>query len=285
MSRGVLLLCLGNPYYGRYASQLCRSIKSVDPDIKVAVAYSENVFSHETQDPFDEKILVPKEYYYNGGFPDYIKAKVYLYNLSPFNETIFLDADTIWLPNKKITTLFEDFKDVSFTISNRGREKLSEAKDGFIHWASPIHIREQYGEVGWLYNLASEFIYFRKSEEVENLFKEAQEIYDNPKIKFKKFATGLPDELAFLLAMIKTETYPHQAPFLPIYWEQFEKKSPKPQDLYQNYYAYSLGGNVNTPQQEQIYNNLANHYNAKFGVNGYFPAKNKLSWLPERKTL
>jgi len=46
-----------------------------------------------------------------------------------------------------------------------------------------------------------------------------------------------------------------------------------------------MGGNTNTKNQEQIYNNIANISNKKFKVNGYFPAKSKKNWLVERKDL
>ena len=72
MDNGVLLLCLGNPYYGNYAVQLARSIIAVDPTMKVSVACSGSVLSHNTVLPFDQIIDVPKEYFYTDGLPDYI---------------------------------------------------------------------------------------------------------------------------------------------------------------------------------------------------------------------
>jgi hypothetical protein len=142
-----------------------------------------------------------------------------------------------------------------------------------------------YGSEGWLYNLASEFIYFSKCEEVRELFTLVQKIYVDPKIGFKKFAHNLPDELAFEIAMMTLKIDAHAAPFTPFYWEQFERKSMPVHEMYEKYYGYSMGGNVNTKGQEQIYNNLANNYNSRFGVSGYFPAKNKQSWLNQRQSL
>lgn len=282
---GVLLLALGNPYYGNYAVQLARSIKSVDSSISVSVAYSGSVLSHNVNLPFDNLIEVPKDYFYTDGLPDFIKAKTYLYELSPYKHTIFIDADVIWLPQKSITELFNEFKEIDITFSNRGKQEVSEAKAGFIHWADPKEITRVYGNDGWLYNLASEFIYFRKNKKVERFFKIAQEIYSDPKIEYKKFAHHLPDELAFEIAMIKTGMYPHAENFIPFYWEQFERKSMPVHEMYSKYYGYSMGGNVNTPSQEQIYNNLANNYNSQFKVSGYFPAKSKNAWLSERTSL
>lgn len=285
-SKGVLLLALGNAYYGNYAVQLARSIKAVSPEVSVSIAYSGNVLSHNGSNlPFDNQIVVPNEYFITNGFPDYLKAKTYLYELSPYDKTIFIDADVIWLPHKPITDLFNEFDQVDITFSNKGSEKISEAKPGFIHWANPKDIAAVYGEDGRLYNLASEFIYWRRDKKVEEFFEVAQEVYIDPKIPYKKFAFHLPDELAFEIAMLKTGMYPHKERFMPFYWEQYEKKAMPVHKMYQEYYGYSMGGNVNTKGQEQIYNNLANSYNSKFGVSGFFPAKNKMSWLTERKSL
>ncbi len=285
MSEGVLILALGNPFYGNYACQLARSIKATSPDVKIACAYAGNVLSHNRNLPFDELIEVPSEYYTSDGLVDYVKAKTYLYELSPFERTIFVDADVIWLPQKPITQLFNEFKEINITFANRGKEKLSEAKNGFIHWAKPSDIARVYGEDGWLYNLASEFIYWRRDKTIEEFFKVAQQVYVDPQIEYKRFGTHLPDELAFEIAIIKTGIELHASPFVPFYWEQAEKRALNVQQMYKEYYGYSLGGNVNTGQVANIYNNLANHYNKKLGINGYFPAKDKRSWLPERKTL
>lgn len=285
MTEGVLILALGHPYYGNYATQLCRSIKVTAPQMKVAVVCTSASMAHNPNHQFDHVIECPSEYFHTDGFEDFLKAKTFIYQLSPFDTTIFLDADTIWLPNKPISNLFNEFKDINFTISNRGREKLSDAKSGIIHWAEPTEIKSVYGNEGWLYNLASELIYFKKCKEMELFFELVQSIYVEPKIKYRKFGHGLPDELAFELAMIKTAVEPHVCPYIPIYWEQFERKTLPVHEMYDQYYAYSLGGNLNSKQTENIYNALADHYNKQFGVRGYFPAKNKREWLKERHSI
>lgn len=285
MSKGVILIAAGHPYYGNFANQLCRSVKASSPGIDVAVATIDGALSHCAIHSFDKIIDIPREYVTTKGQPDYVKAKAYLYELSPFTETIFIDSDVIWLPQKPVTDLFEMFKDIPFTMANRGAQEIGKAKEGFIHWCSPKTLIEKYGfkPDTMLFNAASEFIYFKKCKEVKALFKEAQKVYADPPKGFKMFAFHLPDELAFEIAMMKTGLHPHVAPFIPFYWEQFERRQLPVYDMYKQYYAYSMGGNTNTGNTAQIYNNLAQHYNKKFGVSGYFPAKNKSGFLPERK--
>ena len=289
MSKGVVILALGHVNYGNYAMQLARSIKAVD-ECNITLLYNHTAIGHikDLFTVFDTAIEVPREYYITNGLPDYVKAKTYLYELSPYEETIYIDADVIWLPQRKISDLFNNLSDIDIIIGNRGKESLKEAKKGFIHWADPSDIIHVYGSEGNIYNLSSEFMYFKKCDKVEVFFNLAIIAYLNPKIKFKKFAHHLPDELAFIIAMIQTQIE-FFSPYIPFYWEQFEVKSTRKTkpifEIYKEYYGYSMGGNTNTKNQEQIYNNIANISNKKFKVNGYFPAKSKKNWLVERKDL
>jgi len=290
MSKGVIILALGHSNYGNYAIQLCRSIKAVDESANITLLYNDSAITHFKNNTsiFDNVIEVPREFYITNGLPDYVKAKTYLYELSPYDETIYIDADVIWLPQRKISELFNELSNTDIIISNRGKELLKDSKKGFIHWADPEEIREVYGTKGNIYNLSSEFIYFKKCNKVELFFDYAIVAYFNPKIKYKKFAHHLPDELAFIIAMIQTGIE-FISPFTPFYWEQFEVKSTRKTkpvfQIYKEYYGYSMGGNINTTNQEQIYNNIAALSNNKFKVKGYFPAKSKKNWLIERKDL
>lgn len=288
MNKGVILLAVGHPYYGDYAMQLCRSIKAVCPTAVVALAHGDGGGGHVNakNNPFDFLIDIPHEYMYTNGMKDYLKTKTCLYDLSPFKESMFLDADMIWCPQKPIELLFEQFKDIKFTISNRGSIPIEEAKEGFIHWASPKVIMEKYGiKNGLLYNLASELIYWKKDKKVKALFDVAKDVFEKPLIEFKKFGHSMPDELAFEIAILKTKIYPHAGPFIPFYWEHSERRLLRVKEIYENYFAYSIGGNIVTKTCATIYNALASHYNKQFGVHGYFPAKDKKSFLSERRSI
>jgi hypothetical protein len=286
MKQGVLVIAIGNANYGNYAHQLCMSIKATCPGTSVTCAYAEGALNHVLTNPlpnnFDSLIHIPSHCYMTNGLKDYVKAKTYAYDLSPYEQTILVDADVIWTPHKPVSDLFELLKNELFTCANRGRQQLSEAPGGFVHWCDPKDM-ETAGYKGWLYNLSSEFMYFRKDKNVAKLFKHAQDFFNNPpSFNYKRFSFGLPDELAFEAACMKTEIYPHAYPFLPFYWEHFEKKHLPVYDIYKQFYAISLGGNLNDKTSAQAYDSLAGHYNKQFGINGYFPARDKKSWLPER---
>ena len=69
---------------------------------------------------FDQMHTMPEEYYITNGIEKYLKAKTHIYDLSPFDETIFLDVDMIWNPKKKPEDLFEELKNLNFTMCNEG---------------------------------------------------------------------------------------------------------------------------------------------------------------------
>lgn len=289
MSKGVVLIAVGHAYYGNYAQQLAVSIKCTDPSVPISIITDQVGIAHlntEKRSIFDKIIDIPEQYLSTNRMPDFLKSKFSLYELSPYSETIFIDADVIWCPKKTISELFDQMGEVKFSMSNRGRVLLTEAHDKFIHWCNPKDL-EQFDKAGdsYLYNLASEFIYFVKCKEAKAIFKEAYKGYCNPIENVKSFGTNIPDEYAFIVALLKTGSSPHTSPFIPFYWEHFERKNMQPAQIYQQFYGLSMGGNTNTRNSVTLYNNLANHYNRSVGINGYFPAKDKRSFLPERTTI
>jgi len=285
MKRGICIIALSHAYYGNMACQLAASIKFTTPDANIVILHDKVGIAHLNEQKlriFDDKIEVPEQYYTNKGRHDYLKVKTFLYNLSPFDETIFIDADVLWLPRKTINELFNSFSETDFTMANRGNTLLKNAKNGFITWANPEEILKNYNINGNLYNLSSEFIYFKKKKEIKKLFIQAQKNYETLKINYVLFGKDIPDELPFSIAMMQTGIYPHKSPYLPFYWEQFENKNLKATEIYENYYAYSLGGAIQNENVKRFYNNLAQFYCNKLGLGNYFPLISKRRWLKER---
>ena len=288
MSRGVVLLALNHKYYGNYCAQLAASIKFMDKDMSITLLHDVKGIAHLNEQRlrlFDNLIEVPEHCYMNKGRKDYLKVKTHVYALSPYDETIFIDADVLWLPRKSVTELFDSLSEVDFTMSNRGHVALDKAKNGFITWCNPEEIKANYDIDGDLYNLSSEFMYFKKKKEVGKLFKQAQKNYETLKVHYVLFGNDIPDELPFSIAMIQTGVYPHKTPFLPFYWEAFHKQNLKPADMYSSFYACSFGGCISTTNVKRFYDNLAQFYCTKLGLGKYFPLLSKRTFLPERANI
>lgn len=286
MKRGVFILALGHANYGRMAHNLAMSLKFGCPDIDITLGYAGNGLGHIEgfTGIFNNLIEVDPKYYTKYGNIEYIKAKTGLYELSPYNETLFLDADMLWLPRKGVNTVFEELKDTDFTIQNRGSLDLSgsDLDPKYSFWCDVNELKKEYKiTAGMYYQLSSEVIYFKKNKEVKKLFADAVKIYDNLKIGNLGFAGGIPDELVFSISMIQNKKYPHK-PWIPIYWEQAEKRNLSASPMYDQYYGYSAGGATHSNIMKSFYNNLSKFYANHFGILHPYTLKDKRSFLTER---
>jgi len=229
-NKGVIIMAMGNPNWGKLAVNLAMSLRFTTPNIKITLAQCGNGASQIGEfgkTLFDKIIPIKKEYYTKEGRTEYLKAKLAMYKLSPYDETIFLDADMVWCPKRSINDLFVELKDVEFTIANRGHMSLESEKinDDFGVWASPKKIKKAFKFTkGKYYNLSSEMVYFKKSKEVGKLFSDALKIYDKNNYTYKLFNGAQPDELPLIISMIKNDIYPHKDNYKPIYWESAEHR-------------------------------------------------------------
>lgn len=282
--KGILILALGHPYYGRMALNLALSIRYTS-SLPIALAYTQSAVTQISGNLnwFDKIIEVPERCYKRRGNTEYIKAKTHIYTLSPFEETLFLDADTLWLPKKSVDLVFEDLKDINLAIQSRGSVDLSGDTIGKSFWCDLKEYKDVYGAKTY-YNLSSEFIYFKKNKENAKLFSDASKIYDNLKIKHTMFGGGIPDELIYNIAMLQNKIEPFRSFYTPIYWEQAERKNLEPRQMHENYYAYSVGGKISSNTEKRFYDNLSQFYGTKFGVQ-HFKLKDKMNYLPERTHL
>lgn len=288
MSKGVVILALGDAYYGTWALNLAVSIKYSCPETNITLLWQGNGLLHISQHihNFDKIVEVPKHITDRHGLQSLLRAKVCLYELSPYDETIFIDADVIWFPNKDkgINLVFESLKDVDFTMGCRSKNDLSNTDPRLI-WCTVDEMKKTYGEVN-IYNLSSEFIYFKKTERIKEFFEEAKKYFDEPNVEYVRFAGSVPDELAFQIAMIKTAVEPHKEKYLPFYWEQYEKQNKELQQLYkEDFYGYSIGGSTLLPMQVNVYNTLAKVYAANFGFKFPMLCKSKRELFTNRNTV
>lgn len=279
---GILLLAVGNSLYGKLALNLALGLKKAQPEIKIALIYNESAV-YELDEAqkffFDYKILCPHEYSQDGINTCYVKPKLYLDKLTPFAKTLFLDADIVWSPYKKPLSVFDDYKNIQFTMANRG---MSDINSGHSDWVNLPLMKQNFGIEKWI-DLSSEWIYFTNSDECTQLFESAREFYADERLVCKQFAGGKPDEPVFCLAMLKLNMKPHVIPYYPTYWEPVHRHKGE-QDMYMNYYGISLGGKHISDRVRKIANNLTRHYTYHSGVTS-FELEDKFSkskYLKER---
>lgn len=309
MSKGILIIACGHPFFGRMAHNLAASIKSVEPDMPIALRWAGDALNHlknyNLDRVFDSVEVIPEHCYKSEGKNKWIRTKVFMYDLSPFDETIFLDADTIWIPKQKASKLFNDLASVEITFANYARhdfanlqkEKCKKCngvgckecdRTGKVDpavWANLNHVKQAYNfETGYYYALQSEMIYFKKTDSNLTFFEVAKQVYDHPLVNVTVFAGFIPDEFAFSVAAAMCGIEPHQTPYYPTYWHPVHKRSDR-ETLFDRHYVLSVGGAFQSDYFKKLYDQLAAVAFRKLGLETPFKYINKRSWLPERKSI
>jgi hypothetical protein len=290
LEKGILLLATGHGYYGRYAFNLAASIKAVE-NIPIAVVCDPRGISHisdrQKAKVFD--IVIPLPDNIKGGFG----AKLHLSELTPFKETIFLDADMLWLTRKTPSMLFEELSGVEFTGITEGYYDVatgdsSKANNKYYFWADPAEIAKVYKvKAPRIYQWRSEFIYFKKTKTVDKVFKKAQEVQGNPKLSnVKQFAGNVPDELGINVATAVYGIEPHLSNWTPAYWHKLNRDIiPSPGELHSNWYLISFGSNYASGTVKKIYDQLTKAAMNKIGMQHIFSLHSKKEFLTERSKM
>jgi hypothetical protein len=284
---GVLIIGAGHQNYGHMANTLAMTIRQ-HSDIPIHILTDGEAAKVLDMDIYTVS-AIPEEACIKNGRKNYFKTKTHIYDLSPFDRTIFLDADLIII--RDISVLFNELDGVTWTVQNRDRIQLGETIGGAdvkrrYLWANYNELSSLYS--GFIYSLHSEFIYFERHESNKDYFDLVKKLYDNPPVKPTLFAGDAADELAFALACNISGKQPHVEPFLPIYWWQVEGRTEGfllHNVIKRGYYGYSVGGN-------KIYRRtVMDNYNfcsiaaaRKFGRKP-FRMIEKHKYLPERAAM
>lgn len=113
LARGVVILAAGDKCYGDYAVNFAASILRSDPSAKITLFSSDSAIAHldEVQRSYFDKILpIPRETLYVRDIPYYNRFKLFLPHISPYDETLYFDVDSLWVSNTPISQLFDLMK-------------------------------------------------------------------------------------------------------------------------------------------------------------------------------
>jgi hypothetical protein len=120
MEFGVCIIALGYELYGTSALNLAISLKIHEPNLKIALLCEPSSIKHLNEKElsyFDYLINVPPKEFEN---KNYFRVKLLLNELSPFQKTIYLDADNIFT-DKKISWLYGEVSGHQFFIGKNGQ--------------------------------------------------------------------------------------------------------------------------------------------------------------------
>jgi hypothetical protein len=290
MKTGILLIAVGHHNYGRLAGNLAASIRMNGCNLPIVVATHGDTLSHLTPTfrELFETIQIPDEYLMHNGERCWIKAKSKMYDISPFENTLFLDADIILINNGKINEMLSMLEDKEFSIKNSGFKTFGEVTDPKAkQWASIHEVRDEYefSPDVKIWDVHSECIWFKKTKSNETLFNEWAKQFEDARVENIVFADCIPDELPLWIAMCMHGIDPDISNWHPTYWPFDGKSSPGIKDLRGEYIGVSVGGSVCPEFQVRNYNVMVDITTRYMNLDRTFKYQNKKRWLPERSNI
>lgn len=166
--RGVALLAVLKPTYAKFAFNLRTSIRVHNPDVPVQLFYDDYAISHLSQwqrDSFDVLTRIEDGECTFNGRAEPGRFKAFLYDRFAFDETIFMDADSLLI------------KPLSFDHANEFHALVSPTN----YWLEDDKYREHFNLNGATIPATNtSFFFVRKGALTKKLFKQWQKNFDNP---------------------------------------------------------------------------------------------------------
>lgn len=292
---GIILLALGHPYYGRMAYNLAMSIKAVDSSVDITLVYTDGAIAHinhRNMWVFDNKMQIE-----NTDQP--FGVKMQLYDLTPYERTLYIDADTLWVSKQSPAKLLEQLKGVPFTGITEGfhdyeDHSKSDHSKNYFFWADLEEIKETFPLASWsdksktIYQWRGEFIYFEQGEDAEELFSVMRAVYTRARTMqtVKKFADHIPDELAINIGAAMCGIAPHVYKWKPTYWDRINGNSmPDIASLQHSYYVISCGSNASSGALKRVYDRLCAAAAYKLKLQHVFPLVSKKEMIITRQLM
>lgn len=268
MEFGICIVALGYEIYGSYALNLAISLRVYDPNIKIAILCEPKTIAHLTEEElsmFSGIITIPEEEFTVGDSKQYQRVKLLVYKYTPFERTMYMDADNIWL-DKKVSWLYGEIGHNDFYIGYNGEfnpKNNTKSKYTYTYWGEPAKICKYFGIKNLLPQTVSGFYYFKKTKWVEEMFEEALRVYDDPKAPTITWAGGKADEYCFNVALAK-KNYT-QKEFHVFYFDKINGRLANP-DIYKGFWGIATGGNKVKESVVILYNKLVNKYCIMLGI-------------------
>lgn len=298
-NKGIVIVALGHDNYRRMAFNLAMSIRVSNPDAQIALISNAGVkdkFNIFEKQYFSHFIEVDEKDYSINGKREIPLAKTMIYELSPFNETVYIDSDSIWIKNKKVSDLFNTYKDINFGFTlyhpNAHYPVDSDNSNFWFKEGETARDLRKYFKLkkdAYYYHLQSSFLYFKKSKEAEQIFARAKDLFITRDFQFRDWADSMPDELAFSLSLLNLN-FKIENPYKDIFFypmseivDNGTKRGVKPTEralIEKNYFFISMAGHIMSKGLKDLYNdhvkwNYAQHQNVK----------NPFLWIDKRDYL
>jgi len=209
MEKGALIVALGHVNFAKMAINLAISIKANSPSTRVALAHNftnldfiDKVYRKNV----DYDFFLEEKFYKHKGKNAFGMMKTLLYEFTPFEHTLYIDADSLMLKDKTLDRFFYEITVHDFIIPHYGRMNPTKSDyDNHEHWVKFKTVKDffLFKDAQIMGSCQSSIIGFTKSELSKSIFKAANMVYHSlasRNIAENMWFNTVPDELCFWLA-------------------------------------------------------------------------------------
>jgi hypothetical protein len=267
----ILLFAFGKKGYAQMAYNLAFSLKHFNPDLPITI-YHDGILNtlDESQRNYFNTIIEENTL-------DISTFKTRLYELSPYEETLYLDVDGISL--KDILPLTKLLCNKDFYVFSWGNHKLEMGNDmKNMRWAYANDLWEHFklNPDAIVPGTQTSMIYFRKTEVAKKIFDVWKEVSANPmpldKLR-EKWGGTQPDELYLnvALAQLNIPANTEQCMFFGNYFDNRTFGQ-----LKDDFYFLSIYGGVGNTRKRywKWYNQLIKEYHRSYSIQAPFQYEN-----------
>lgn len=272
---GIIILALKKPAYYHAAANLAMSIKHYDSSLNITLVSDGghvNEYRAEHYSFFDWIKEIDFNYYNDeNGFSPAL-AKINIYKYSTYDNTLYIDADTLVL--KDLKPLLNKLERLTglFYSNVLGSGKY---EDDIMYqaWATNEKLWDYFNlkKEQTVYTFNSSWFFFRK--ESKSIFEKVLFNYRNGFVKEdlkNKWGNSLPDELFFYGTLAQLEMNPSVDFDVCFFGENVDERSLD--DLQNQYYMFTLYGGKSTVRLIYIewYDRIVNMMCRKNKMENYF---------------
>jgi hypothetical protein len=251
MNKGILLMCFNSTTYGKFAYNMAHSIRHYS-NLPIHLLCDKESIKNIDTSIFSSFDLIDFERNDLGKI-DNCKAKIKLFERSPFEKTLYLDVDGVMLNNPE--ELFEILKDEYFYTQPMG----SGIKTDNISytWANTSLVFERYGiKDDVIFNTCqTSIIYFTK--QAKDFFNQLELNYEKrlKPIEYREMwgkSKQHPDELYYSITMAQLGVTPNA--IRPVFFPEKRESDTKIQS---DYYVLAMYGGTNVlPYAKALYDRI-----------------------------
>lgn len=210
LNTGILIVATGHWYFGNLAANLAATLKASSPDVPLQLCYEPSAVAKLNAEHlalFDVKNELVLGV-------DKITPKTQLWDLSVFENTLYLDADTAWSPHHNLGSAIDELmKRKTFTtlvyetldLKSKNSKKHGERNRSYTYWFERDEIdrlKKFFGkETGAIYCHNTSLVWFKRTAENKRLFERIKSLYaDENQFKALHWRSGKPDEFFYNIA-------------------------------------------------------------------------------------